>query len=560
MKEVVIILSHADSPDKLEILDKCIREIKSQGHPIIIATHIQVPQEYYDIVDYVVYDKENPLIRYDELPGAPIITLWHTDEKMSHSYSIKYNHSYAVMKLIKSAIGLAYSNGYEKAHFVNYDYVIKEYVLKRHSLALEDYDIFSYYNDDYDKTRKHVNTGLFSVKVKPFLEASNLIENKHDFLSKNQAIFESFVYQYYVEEIGMSIKLDDCTSISKGNILNNKSLLKNIIDDSISVYLDKEKTTGRYYIYVKSNISKFFTVLIKVKDIVYTFNHPENYYMPILIDVTDSFNEHKLIDIHIPEYNFFDMYDTNTHFAECEIRDYSSVKNLESLELSSMEYPEPYIIHKNNTGETKKTFKEISDHYDCDKSTTHEYYKYYPAFLEKFRDQEFYLFEIGIQLGKSYNVWMDYFPYAKIYGMDIGVEYTTDRGEVFLGDQNKLEDLTRVSSKLDKCKLILDDASHVPEHQLKTFYYLFENLLDYGGVYIIEDTECSYWSPSSTIYGYETGYLNIIDYFTKLNHKVNSRYNLQGNELHIKTITFAPNCIIITKKEENELVEKRYYS
>jgi hypothetical protein len=77
---------------------------------------------------------------------------------------------------------------------------------------------------------------------------------------------------------------------------------------------------------------------------------------------------------------------------------------------------------------------------------------------------------------------------------------------------------------------------------------LFENLLKDGGTYVIEDVECSYWKPSDKIYGYETGYLNIIDYFTKLNHMVNSDYNSIENTLKIKRITYSSNSITIEKK------------
>jgi hypothetical protein len=119
---------------------------------------------------------------------------------------------------------------------------------------------------------------------------------------------------------------------------------------------------------------------------------------------------------------------------------------------------------------------------------------------------------------------------------------------VFQGDQSNLEILKHVCQTIGKCKLIIDDGSHVPEHQLKTFYHLFENLLEDGGVYVIEDVECNYWHPQQTIYGYETGYLNIVDYFTKLNHLVHTRYNGYHNPLNIQSVSFYPNCIIITKK------------
>lgn len=205
-----------------------------------------------------------------------------------------------------------------------------------------------------------------------------------------------------------------------------------------------------------------------------------------------------------------------------------------------------------------KSFKEISDFFNCDKTTYHEYDKYYPMFFDKWRNDSINIFEIGLDEGKSMNVWQNYFPYSKIWGMDISKSFKNARCEVFVGNQNNMDDLKRIVNHVPKCNIIVDDGSHVPEHQLKTFHYLFENMLDWGGVYIIEDTECSYWSPEQEVYSFETGYLNLIDYFTTLNHQVNSHYSEIQNKLHIKSITYGANCIIIQKKEKHEIGNREY--
>jgi hypothetical protein len=137
-----------------------------------------------------------------------------------------------------------------------------------------------------------------------------------------------------------------------------------------------------------------------------------------------------------------------------------------------------------------------------------------------------------------------------IYGMDISKTYDIKRGKIFLGDQSNINDMVSIVNKIPKCKIIVDDGSHVADHQLKSFYYLFENLLDWGGVYVIEDIECNYWRPETTIYGYETGYTNIVDYFTKLNHSVNHGYSNHTNDMNIQSISYYPNCIVITKSDK----------
>ena len=203
-------------------------------------------------------------------------------------------------------------------------------------------------------------------------------------------------------------------------------------------------------------------------------------------------------------------------------------------------------------------FAIISNTFDCDKSTSHRYEYAYDKFLTKFRDIPCTIFEIGIEYGKSLSVWETFLPKSKIYGMDIGVEMALNRGHVFMGDQSNLEDLKNISEKIGKCDIIIDDGSHVADHQIKTFEFLFENMLNWGGVYVIEDIECSYWKPINTIYGYPTGDINIVDYFTKMNHAVNSHYSNHKNDLHIKSVAYYPNCIVIEKYQRDEIRTDEY--
>ena len=89
---------------------------------------------------------------------------------------------------------------------------------------------------------------------------------------------------------------------------------------------------------------------------------------------------------------------------------------------------------------------------------------------------------------------------------------------------------------------------------------LFENLLDDGGIYIIEDIECNYWRPDASIYGYTIGHFNIIDYLKSTPDQINNEFSKNKNNLNISSITFAHNCIIITKQtlEETKLTNRPY--
>jgi hypothetical protein len=149
---------------------------------------------------------------------------------------------------------------------------------------------------------------------------------------------------------------------------------------------------------------------------------------------------------------------------------------------------------------------------------------------------------------------IDYFKNGSIYSMDIFEERSQERGIVYKGDQSKLENLKTMVEQIGECDIIIDDGSHQPQHQIDTFNYLFRNMLKNGGTYIIEDIECNYWNPKNTIYNYEIGDYNVVDYFSSTPHKINSDFSGLKNHLDIESITHYKNCIIITKKTHEEVL------
>ena len=222
----------------------------------------------------------------------------------------------------------------------------------------------------------------------------------------------------------------------------------------------------------------------------------------------------------------------------------------------------------------KKTFEELGRIYGTDKVHHHGYQRFYPRYLESLRDTATGVLEIGVDYHRSLLLWKEYFSSAHVYGIDINEKSSTDsRITVLKADQSKLADLETLCPKISHAiQLILDDGSHIPEHQLLSFNYLFDKLLEPGGVYIVEDVETSYWSRGG-LYGYETryGYRHHNSFIEKVKpivDTINREFLLPSAIRHnshelsdfsatvlsmIGTITFGHNCVIITKKTMDEL-------
>ena len=80
------------------------------------------------------------------------------------------------------------------------------------------------------------------------------------------------------------------------------------------------------------------------------------------------------------------------------------------------------------------------------------------------------MLEIGIEQKNSLNLWLDYFPHAYIYGIDIHKQEQGDRYKIIKCDQSDSKMLKGVVKReIEPLHLpmffILDDGSHIPEHQ-----------------------------------------------------------------------------------------------
>ena len=105
--------------------------------------------------------------------------------------------------------------------------------------------------------------------------------------------------------------------------------------------------------------------------------------------------------------------------------------------------------------------------------------------------------------------------------------------------------------------IIIDDGSHINEHVIETFRILFPRLKDCG-IYIIEDTQTSYWVD----FGGDSKNLDnpktMMNFFKSLADSLNNEEFLIPNyeknyyDKKITSMHFYHNMIFIYKGDNNE--------
>lgn len=106
--------------------------------------------------------------------------------------------------------------------------------------------------------------------------------------------------------------------------------------------------------------------------------------------------------------------------------------------------------------------------------------------------------EVGVQNGGSLEIYCKYFNNSKkIIGLDIDENCKTIsfedemKIELLIGDVKNLKN--ELKNRTNGIDLFIDDGSHTSSDIIMTFVKYFDEIND-GGMYIIEDLHCSYFS------------------------------------------------------------------
>lgn len=126
MKKIISILSHCNDDEKIKKLRDNISLLREKTNlPIILNSHITLPQDIINTVDFFIYDNTNPILKYP----FRALERWSThvmgERKIKLSSYIP-DYGWTPFNKIKNTINFLNGFDYDKVFFMNYDLLISE--------------------------------------------------------------------------------------------------------------------------------------------------------------------------------------------------------------------------------------------------------------------------------------------------------------------------------------------------------------------------------------------------------------------------------------------------
>lgn len=142
-----------------------------------------------------------------------------------------------------------------------------------------------------------------------------------------------------------------------------------------------------------------------------------------------------------------------------------------------------------------ETLDDIAVRHGTDKSSLkHDFAQVYEPFVAAWREKPIHMLEIGVLNGASLRTWHEYFPFARIWAIDVreeGRQHEQERVRIHIGHQKDPALLDTVLAESGPLDFVVDDGSHRGEDQQGSLLHLWPKLKP-GGVYIMEDVHTSY--------------------------------------------------------------------
>lgn len=156
MNKIALISTFCDTQEKLDILEKNIKTIKSYDIDVMVISPFYLEKNIADLCDYFFLTKDNPILDWPQksmlqwtISGKPY--------KFSRTYP---DYGFSGLSQVKQLSDIALNLNYDQYHHMIYDLIIDQNVIDG---LLSDKNCSVYPSKREDKIKKRAICSLFYV-------------------------------------------------------------------------------------------------------------------------------------------------------------------------------------------------------------------------------------------------------------------------------------------------------------------------------------------------------------------------------------------------------------
>lgn len=185
--DIFVIDCWPDNESKENDLIGLIKILKIFNIPILLSGHYPIKPEIQKMVDYYLFDKDNPLLLNEEFKAFDVAShRWTTigDIRIENDYI--YHHDYAIWTTMKNAFNFCKYLGKKNIHFFEYDNLpdpiqYRQAFLER--IGNCDAVLYEYHKNSIKDTHlaPYCATFIFSIKTDIGIKVINQVNSKEEY-------------------------------------------------------------------------------------------------------------------------------------------------------------------------------------------------------------------------------------------------------------------------------------------------------------------------------------------------------------------------------------------
>jgi len=128
MKKIVLISTFCDTPEKLDILEKNIKTIKSYNMDVMVISPFYLERNIVELCDYFFLTKDNPVLDWPQKSMCSWVIRSFDDKpyKFTRTYP---DYGFSGLSQVKQLSEIAMNLDYDQYHHIIYDLIIDQNVI-----------------------------------------------------------------------------------------------------------------------------------------------------------------------------------------------------------------------------------------------------------------------------------------------------------------------------------------------------------------------------------------------------------------------------------------------